>query len=272
MISEPELVGGDYPERGPVLPGPPAAPDPAEEYGDADDFDERLSSGREGRRPPLRPWQWGAAGAVLASLLWTGGLFAYRAADGGDPDPGPYRAVDDLCEPAAMKELTASLGGPGAPNPEKFRHPAMDQSRCGLTMAGAKVDTGALSSGDPAKGIPPVVEPVLSFSVQITYTLHRKTDPGPEFDAVARLAAERLGMKAEPVSGIGERAYRFAQEEGTHVLHVLDGQAELKVEVFAYRIGEEDNAPPPLPGIPGSQEELVADARALLEKLRGGRD
>ncbi|MGW1277684.1 hypothetical protein ACWD4V_12105 [Streptomyces tsukubensis] len=272
MISEPELVGGDAPERGPLLPGPPGIPDPPDgEHRDRDgDPDggrgERLESGREGRRPPLKPWQWGIAGAVAASLLWAGGLFAYQATTGGDPDPGPYRAVEDLCAPAAMKELTAVLGKVSSRDPEQFAHPAMDEAQCSLVLGADPAVSSGLTSVDPATG----VARKLSIGVRISYTLHRRTDPGPEFDARILARAKRMHIEAEPVPGVGERAYRTAEGQD-QVLHVLDGQAVLELQVYSYWTGEQDAPPPSLEGVEESRGALEADARALLEELRGGR-
>ncbi|MFJ8229450.1 hypothetical protein ACIQ9E_05730 [Streptomyces sp. NPDC094448] len=269
MISEPELVGGDHPERGPVLPGPPGIPDPAPDErpdGGDDGRGERLESGRVEHRLPLRPWQWGAAGAVAASLLWAGGLFAYQATTGGDPDPGPYRAVEDLCAPAVMKELTAVLGKVSSRDPERFAHPAMDEAQCSLTLGPNPAVGSELSSVDPATG----AERKLSIAVRISYTLHRKTDPGPEFDARILVRAKGMHIEAEPVPEVGERAYRMTEGQN-EVLHVLDGQAVLELQVYSYWTGEQDAPPPSLQGVEESRGALEADARALLESLRGGR-
>ncbi|MGV9315048.1 hypothetical protein ACWDR0_23125 [Streptomyces sp. NPDC003691] len=274
MISEPELVGDGPPEQGPLLPGPPGVPDRDEEYDergdgrdhgdDRGDRDDRLESGRAERRPPLRAWQWGVVGVVATSLLWAGGLFAYSAVTGGDPDPGPYRAVSDLCESAAVQELAAVHGKVSSRNPEKFAHPAMDQAHCSLMLG----HNGALSSVAPEKG----TEPEPSIGVHISYTLHRKTDPGPEFDAQVRAQAARMHVKAEPVTGFGERAYRMNEGGGGHALHVLDGQAVLQVQLYSYWSGEESGPPPALAETEESRKALAADAGALLKELRGGRD
>ncbi|WP_426404154.1 hypothetical protein ACN9M0_23620 [Streptomyces sp. R-07] len=184
MISEPELVGGvefDAPE---VLT---EAPPP---------------------RPPRarRPWLWALGGAVLASAVWGGGLYAYEQRKEPGPDLGGYRSGVKLCEVAKLKALGGILGkrSEDGVGPE-MDDPAVFEASCSMTF------------GPPESG----------YSASVTYTLHKVTDPGPEFAARAKYYD-----LTTPIGGLGEQAF-FDDRGGEGAdLRILDGQVEIALNVY----------------------------------------
>ncbi|MER7518560.1 hypothetical protein [Streptomyces sp. NPDC126499] len=235
MISEPELVGGpDFPAPtpGPALTGPLYPPPP-------------------GATPPgppprtRRPWLWALGGAVAASALWAGGLVAY---DGDDrPDLGGYRTDRNPCEVAKLEGLGSAIGpkGSAAEEPLKADHPALFEWHCALTLA--------------AKPVP--------YTLRIGYTLHRVTDPGPEFEA--RMADPQLSDGGDRVAGVGEIAY-LGGALGDDSLRVLDGQAVLSLTLEADNWDEEKEQPIEVPELDPAAVHtyLVEDMQQLMKALK----
>ncbi|MEU7071944.1 hypothetical protein AB0B30_25805 [Streptomyces narbonensis] len=248
MISEPELVDGDGFVVSEVLAETPPSGPP---------------------RPPRarRPWLWALGGAVVASAVWGGGLYAYEKRQDAGPDMRGYKSVDSLCETAELKGLAAVLGE---------RSSDGDGWESGSTgESGSGVDVGTSGGGNgPADPVLEFAQCSLMFgplengySGSVSYTRHLVTDPGPEFDAVAR----RFG-EAEPYAGLGERAYMTVQENMGAELRVLDGQVEIEInftETSSWN-GDEDTPvqetkPVDLSGI---EVPLAQDMLALMEALK----
>ncbi|MEU2506745.1 hypothetical protein ABZ621_18830 [Streptomyces sp. NPDC007863] len=225
MISEPELEGGAPFETAEVLTEERPPRPP---------------------RPPRarRPWLWALGGAVAASAVWGAGLYAYGQRAEPGPDLGGYRAVDDLCARAELKGMAAVLGkrGTAGAGPE-LDDPAMRQSTCTVNFG----------EGDREQ------------SVNVRYTLHRVTDPGPEFAAVA----EEFGL-TEPIGGVGEQAFFSDRAEDGGMLRVLDGQAVLELEASRTYYETEDGelVQQGAPDLSGSDVPLTQDALALMAALK----
>ncbi|MFF5974162.1 hypothetical protein ACFY7C_21825 [Streptomyces sp. NPDC012769] len=231
MISEPELVGGTAfpaPASAPLAPPPPPPP----------------PSDPEPYRP-RRPWPWALGGAVAASALWAGGLAAYDPDD--RPDLGGYRTDRDPCETAELSGLTAAFGpkGPAQDEPLKADHPALFEWDCSVTLA--------------SKPVP--------YTVRVSYSLHRVTDPGPEFEA--RRADPQLAGGGDRVGGIGELAY-YGGPWGDQSLEVLDGQAVLRLVLQADDYDEEKDRPIEAPQLDPAamQTYLVEDMQQLMKALK----
>ncbi|MGA5424284.1 hypothetical protein [Streptomyces lavendulocolor] len=241
MISEPELVGddGDVPIPPPHGMPPHGGTDLIEPPGDGD--------GDGGRRPAGRPWLWAVGGALVASALWAGGLYAYQAKG---PDLGGYRASKDLCEEAKLPALAAAYGerGDGTADVQES-HEALDQAQCSVPF-------GTDES---------------SYSADLSYVLHKKTDPGPEFEP-----AETTGVweqwKWEPVAGLGERAFFAQDDQGFAGLKVLDGQAVLTLFLSAQVDYDSESrdapAPPDEAALAGMKDHMVKDMRMVMAELR----
>ncbi|MEU9604813.1 hypothetical protein [Streptomyces sp. NPDC048057] len=234
MISEPELVGSADGDRAPEVPLPK---EPAPRS-----------------RPPLRAWLWGLGGAAAASVLWAGGLVAYHGIADEGPGTGPYGTVDDLCVKTEFKALAAIYGEVQMREPDTRTHEALDRASCYASFQE--------SPSDQDTGFD------LSVSASAVYVLHKKTDPGPEFDGVVATESEMMNSTSEEVADLGERAY-LAKGDGHITLQVLDGQAVLRMSLDVYRTDPDDPANgEPLPDVTDSKDLLVADARTLLAELR----
>ncbi|MFG3495128.1 hypothetical protein [Streptomyces sp. NPDC047928] len=245
MISEPELMGDD---GEPVRPASPQARD--RDRDGAGGPDDVLDSGRNRERAP-RPggaWLWALGGALVASALWAGGLYAYQ---GRGTDLGGYRTSEDLCEDARLPALQTALGKRGT-DPSRYgsRHAALDTTHCGLAF------------GEP--------EPL--FEVGVRYSLHKVTDPGPEFEALEKSSE---GPSAEVLAGVGEQAYFVMDGHGYATLTVLDGQAVVALAVNVSAEVDESNGewegeldPKAVATMAGIKEFMVEDVRTLMADLK----
>ncbi|MGW2557681.1 hypothetical protein ACWCXB_00265 [Streptomyces sp. NPDC001514] len=235
MISEPELVGGvDFP-----------APHPADVVAGRDDTPKPP-------RPP-RPWLWAVGGAVLASAVWAGGLYAYERIG---PDLGGYRVSRNLCKDAELKAVSA-IGKRSEGSPELDEHPALDDASCNFDIEKTEE---------------------LLYWVSVSYELHKETDPEPEFDALA-LPPSVYGenVEAERLAGIGERALLLTGEGGLGELHlvVLDGQAVVRIDLSAERLvetegegeGVVETTPDPV-NISDLRTPVIEDMKALIARLK----
>ncbi|MFI8518525.1 hypothetical protein ACIGEZ_11975 [Streptomyces sp. NPDC085481] len=237
MISEPELVGGTaFPDALPPLPV---------DQDQDQDPDPRPRPPRAGR-----PWLWALGGAVVASAVWAGGLYAYdRQGEDRGPDLGGYRADVDPCKEARLAGLSSSLGRKGeTTDPLTQEHPALFRAECVVSL-----------EAKPA-----------AYEVAVTYTLHRVTDPGPEFEAA--MNDPLLGV-GDRISGVGELAYVREDNGSDMELHVLDGQAVIVFSLSLVPIydaigpGAEPSEPPELDPA-ATRTFLVEDMTALMAALK----
>ncbi|MFG2871527.1 hypothetical protein [Streptomyces sp. NPDC048338] len=232
MISDPELVdGGGFSEaRTPPVVVDPVPPKPPR---------------------PRRPWLWAVGGAVVASALWGGGLYAHERYEAGrGVDLGGYRSVEDVCPKAELKALSGELGEVSRDgNGVLQEDPALERATC----------SGIIGSPDTG------------FSVDVLYELHKVTDPGPEFEA-------RLGdlrTDAQKVEGLGEVAF-FRRDEGDSGawMRVLDGQVEIEISLQRLQSWDgEKNEPVPQPkaiDLSGVDALFAQDMKALMAAVRQG--
>lgn len=251
MISEPELVGEERPPFGDAeLPGPRAGePAAAETVSDGD--------GVPAPRP--RPaWQWALGSALVASVVWAGGLYAYETRD---PDLGGYRTSRNLCTETGLKALSTAIGKVESRTPAGREHKALSMASCYVSLQPAKAPEPAKDGGYEVS--PP--------GVSLSYMLHKKTDPGPEFEAVLGVWTVYGDdeIKLEPVDGLGERAYFVVGEANDDVpsLHVLDGQAVFTLEVSpGGPSGPDDETPPQ--DLSGIRPFMIEDMKALMAKVQ----
>ncbi|MFJ5706013.1 hypothetical protein [Streptomyces sp. NPDC093105] len=197
-------------------------------------------------RPPRgrRPWLWALGGALVASAVWGAGLYAYSGRTEPGVDLGGYKTVDDLCALAELKGMAAVLGerGGDGTGPD-LDDPALERRSC----------TASFGTGDREQ------------NVNITYTLHKRTDPGPEFAALAK------GFDLmEPIGGVGEQAFFGDAGEDGGALRVLDGQAVLEFGVYRthYETEEGEVVQRGAPDLSGVDVPLTHDALALMAALK----
>ncbi|POX39050.1 hypothetical protein C3486_19955 [Streptomyces sp. Ru73] len=217
----------------------------------------------------LPAWLWAVGGAVVASAVWAGVLFATGgSSDAASPDLGGYRYQADLCgstswtpfEDARYKMEDSSTSASAGENPASSGHqdPALDSMWC-------NADLVPDDAGDD------------DYSSTFVYTkafLHKKTDPAPEFAAQYRSYEEQESStkyKVTPVQGIGDEAYLVTREESADsksryvVLGVRDGWMTYETSWSSF--SSSDNS-----GAPSSDEVadmLRTSATQTLKKLQG---
>ncbi|MER6994296.1 hypothetical protein [Streptomyces sp. NPDC000410] len=246
MISEPELEGSSEPllsyAPGAVVPGQRTA--------------ETISGGDEDAAKPPRPrgaWLWALGGAVVASAVWAGGLYAY---DRMGPDLGGYRTSRNLCLDAEMEKLTATVGAKDKGTPSIDEYDVYERASCDYNI---------------------IKSDALQYSLSATYELHKKTDPGTEFDAQT-LPGSQYGadIKVERIEGVGERAYLLGGSESYdgYSLVVLDGQAVLGVSLNGvwgdYEADGRGGTAEPDPDLSVTRfkSALIEDTKALVARLQ----
>ncbi|MGO4634519.1 hypothetical protein AB4225_26865 [Streptomyces sp. 2RAF24] len=199
------------------------------------------------RRGPPRPWLWALGGAVAASAVWTGGLVAYdRHEDGRGPDLKGYKPGIDPCARAKVDGLASAFGRRGeTTNPITVEQPALYRAECMVPLEGKPV----------------------SYEVRVTYTVHRVTDPGPEFEALMNDPLEGGG---ERVSGVGEIAQFTDDGGGTMSLRVLDGQTVIELSLSPNLMYDGTGPPPEPPALDpaATRTFLVEDMTALMAELK----
>ncbi|MFD6339251.1 hypothetical protein [Streptomyces sp. NPDC060131] len=277
MISEPELEGEDDGRRS----GPQSSPSPGSPLSPQSSPSPRSPLSPRAPEPPDGPgtvvgdgipvlpprrvrWLWALGGAVVASAVWAGGLYAY---DRTGPDLRGYRTSEDLCRDADLSALSALLGGKSSPRPAVEEQRAIDRSFCNVTMA----------PGRP----PDAKDDVLTrsyASVTVHYTLHKETDPEPEFEATLTPLAlsQVIERRTKRVPELGERAYLMTDSDGYGPeLKVLDGRAVLSIEVASESVtegppGGGQIAPPDTEPVDPAVLEpaMVEDMKALMAAVR----
>ncbi|MFD6231064.1 hypothetical protein ACFWFZ_30000 [Streptomyces sp. NPDC060232] len=196
----------------------------------------------EGAAGARRPWLWALGGALVASAVWAGGLYAF-----GEKLAAPeisYRATENLCEDFRARALGQIAGDLHRYRPmnQENDHPAVRGAICVLQNA----------------------ETVSTLTVRAQVDLHDKTDPGPEFDVPSLWLAAQVGAGAtESVQGLGERAVVFVMPGDAVQLRVLDGGAVFTLETYGSGIAGDTPA-----DTAAIQSALVEDARALMAALK----
>lgn len=258
MITEPEFDGGSS-----GLPGPEGLEGP-------EGPERHDGSERHGGSPPSgrRPWRWALGGALLASALWAGAWWSATPQD--ERPPLRYGLPLSLCDEAKLPAL-ARLAEviEWQSTPKLLEHPGLDQAYCRLS---------------PSMDPPEKPGFRLSYEVQASMALHKRTDPAPEFGADPAPAGWAGTSRAEPrsVPGLGERAliWETGYQESWR-LTVLDGGAVFTVDVTVWAYGPDevdgDGNPvsgpgpredPPKPDSDAVQAAMIDDMHGLMKALR----
>ncbi|MFF1393729.1 hypothetical protein ACFVZD_07920 [Streptomyces sp. NPDC058287] len=149
-------------------------------------------------------------GALAASAVWGAGLYAFGAQG---PDLRGYRASDRLCSLLAMPHLATAFDRGSRWESTRSSSEAVDTADCSGELE-RKEGTGRAAT------------------LTASMVLHKRTDPGAEFDAARTTAAERIPGRTEvrTAKGLGDRAYTVVHGR-TATVHVLDGDAEFTLSV-----------------------------------------
>ncbi|MET7366488.1 hypothetical protein ABZS61_11770 [Streptomyces sp. NPDC005566] len=255
MISEPEMVG----EFGGAVETP-------EVMGDSD----RDPVGR--RR---RPWLWALGGAVMASALWAAALLSYGVGDQA-PDMHGYRLDRDPCPVLRLKAIGTAIAPRESANGEESelsKHAALDQVQCSVPLRGP-------SGNERTEG-----GWTVEYAVGITVELHKKTEPGAEFEARLETAGPWIDREAklETVPDLGDAAYLRTSDDGYADLWVLEGGAVLSLSLSAspqyesadrdgayneVEVGDEAGEEPGTPDLSPHHSAMISDMRDLMSVLR----
>lgn len=196
--------------------------------------------------PGPRPWKWALGGAVVASAVWAGGLYAVGGPP-GDPEIA-YRASKNLCEDFAARTLGGIAGDLHKLRPvnHESSNRAVDGAVCSLSN----------------------IEGAQDFSVTARVDLHKKADPSVEFDAPPLGLMANVGaVHTEAVPGLGERAAMIGSAGDQFMrLKAVDGGAEFSIEVSAFTFGERHGRP--ATDADAVKAAMAEDLRELIAALR----
>ncbi|WP_241787507.1 hypothetical protein [Streptomyces sp. PRh5] len=215
-------------------------------------------------------WLWGLGGAVVASAVWAGVLFATGGFDGNgaEADLAGYRYMTNLCgstDPQAIEDSgykqKDESGSSSNPQHSSSENPALDSMTCNIDFEPSGASTSDYSS----------------VWLYTTASLHKKTDPGPEFEAQYRSYEDQktstYSYEVSPVRGLGEEAYVVRQESksstsntGAYViLAVRDGWMTYQSTWSEY-VSTSSSASAKTPE--EATEMLRKSAKATLEKMK----
>ncbi|SEN16693.1 hypothetical protein SAMN05216267_1002111 [Actinacidiphila rubida] len=176
-------------------------------------------------------WRWALGGFALACVLGVVGVEAAGYGRTHAPDLHGYRVGTDLCTALLLQPLVDRMAAQSQTADPLLtrRGSAVDHTSCVMSD---RADHGDGWSTD--------------YVVTVTVDLHKKRDPGPEFDDAVRAAAAApvAGSRLLPLlppdeistvsayPGPGDRAYLISSRS-RQVLAVLHGGAEFFLGVDA---------------------------------------
>ncbi|MEU8823359.1 hypothetical protein [Streptomyces sp. NPDC048636] len=217
-------------------------------------------------------WLWGLGGAVLASAVWAGVLLATGGFGGGEEakaDLAGYKYTDNLCDPtdteafesAGYEEKDDTSSSASNPTHSSSQSEALDSMTCNIDF-----QPDSASSSDYS-----------SVWLYTTASLHKKTDPGPEFEATYRAYEDQktstYRYEVKAVGGLGDEAYvvtqtnRSSTRTGAYViLAVRDGWTTYQSTWSEY-VSSSSSATAKTNA--EATEMLKKSAEVTLEKMKG---
>ncbi|MEU5207812.1 hypothetical protein [Streptomyces sp. NPDC020742] len=188
------------------------------------------------------------ASAVWASLLFATGGFSSEPS----PDLAGYAYTDNLCAATSMtpfenahyktKDSTSTSSKDANPQHSSARQNALDNMWCNVTLQRENASSSDYSSTWLYNAV----------------SLHKKTDPAPEFADSYRSYEKQdtsVGYKVEPVSGIGDEAYLVTRNDQSSsgsssssssyvILGVRDGWVTYQSTWSSYTSSSSTSTPP----------------------------
>ncbi|MEG8183532.1 hypothetical protein GZH49_34250 [Nocardia terpenica] len=163
-----------------------------------------MGSGDYGPPPAIerrggRGWLWGLGGVVVASVVWGAAVVAtggFGGSGAASPDLRGYHYIGDLCSALDISPFTSVHFShlPSDDTHHGSQHPVRDLMGCSSKLKPA-VSTDRYDN----------------TNLYTSVTLHKKTDPAPEFAADADTAAsndtDAGPTQVQRVSGLGDEAY-----------------------------------------------------------------
>ncbi|WP_405581403.1 hypothetical protein [Streptomyces sp. NBC_01190] len=202
---------------------------------------------------------WAVVGAAVASAVWGGGVLLLRRGSSAGGLNG-YTLTENLCKNTDVSAF-------------KSTYPQDDATPTGSTVKGKAVDDMSCSVGlEMASSSYP------DAYVYVQYSLHKKTDPGPEFTddwlGYSQQAGSRYDVK--PISGYGEEAYLVTQDTVTTssgdryvTLAVRDGWMTYSMNWSQYASSLDTQNGTTVPTVDQATAWVQAATKATLPKLRG---
>ncbi|MFD8324702.1 hypothetical protein [Streptomyces lydicus] len=218
-------------------------------------------------------WLWAIGGAVAASAIWGSLLFATGGfSSEPSPDLAGYAYTSDLCAATSMtpfenahfkaKASTGSSSKDANPQHSGAQQTSLDTMWCNVSL---EQDSASTSAADYS-----------SNWLYSAATLHKKTDPAPEFADNYRSYEKQetsVGYKVESVSGIGDEAYLVTRNDessssssGSYViLGVRDGWMTYQSTWSSYASGSSASKQPTSSEV---ATMLKTSATETLKRLR----
>jgi len=200
---------------------------------------------------------WAALGAVVASVVWAGGVFLLGGE--GDPDLRGYQSRSNLCSAVDYSSLRREYPEEDdSPTHNSLEHTALDQNYCSISLR--KSASSSISDA--------------YFSVQMD--LHKTTDPAPEFTALWSEYDQRYDdYEVEPLIGFGDEAYLVTEDTTTGsssggsrvvTLAVRDGWMTYQMTWSVYTTSYEDEDD--VPEVSEVTRWMKTDTESTLENLK----
>ncbi|WP_244329643.1 hypothetical protein [Streptomyces platensis] len=156
-------------------------------------------------------WLWAIGGAVAASAVWGSLLFATGGfSSEPSPDLAGYGYTSDLCADTSMTpfenaDLKAKASTGTASKDANPQHSGAQQASLDIMWCNTSLEKKNASSSDYS-----------SIWLSNTATLHKKTDPGPEFADSYRSYEKQdasTGYRVEAVPGLGDEAFLVTRKD-----------------------------------------------------------
>ncbi|WP_407561049.1 hypothetical protein [Streptomyces sp. 184] len=207
-------------------------------------------------------WLWGLGGAVLASAVWAGTLFATGGFDSSDEPEAVlgYRFEKDLCDSdlEAFDERYDIADTAGDATGWGSQQEGLDQSFCSWSLTDREADSSDYASS------------YLSASA----VWHEASDPGGEFAATYKGFEDRSNEDykyvTEPVSGFGDEAFLVREDSDgdsssrSMSLAVRDGWFTYEMD-WSYYGGTDSGDPPSYDEV---EQMLKDETKTALADLR----
>ncbi|RBO93853.1 hypothetical protein [Nocardia puris] len=237
-----------------------------------------------GGQPPFGPgapassggggkgWLWAVGAAAVTSAVWAVGVFAFGGSGGNggasaDADLRGYSAVDDLCAETdtssftddGFKKATTDSSGNKYPKSEVRKHAVIDEMGCTIRFE-----------------VPGSTEKYEYAAIYTSLTVHKSTDPGPEFTATYETWQQsEYGKDAtvDKVSGLGDVAFLITDKPASDdpaadvSLAVRDGWVTYHISWSQYVTDSSRSAK--VPSATEVAEMLKETAKQTMANVRG---
>ncbi|MCI3933428.1 hypothetical protein [Streptomyces sp. AN091965] len=220
---------------------------------------------------PVPPWVWGLGGAVVASAVWAGVLFAGGTLGGGDDeaDLAGYHVQKNLCDAVtidAFKERYESRLGSDPNSHYASRQQGLDVNNCNWSLKDKNASASDYSS----------------VFVNSTAQWHKKSEPEGEFASLYKGFEDRsqgaYAYETKSVDGFGDEAFLVVEkrsstgsktgpkEFGGMTLAVRDGWFTFELQWSWY--GSSTSGSSKAPSEQEVEKMIKSDARDALAALK----